>query len=141
MAGLRCLLSSLLSTSGPVAQQNFSPMWLPGSQTTPHGCILRRTVGMAERLSGKLSSVRSSHSKPLQTQCVPSLTPSKSSPCPAGKTYTLPLSCNFMHNCQYPKPLAPGGKPSILKTKQRQNKPKTTLFSPRRKIFLSFWRE
>lgn len=38
---------------------------------------------------------------------------------PAGKTYTLPLSCNFMHTCQHPKPLAPGGKTLNLKNKTK----------------------
>ena len=58
-------------------------------------------------------SVRSI-SHPLQVLTMP----------PEGKTYTLPLSCNFMHNCQHPKPLAPGGKTLNLK---KQNKGKTNL--------------
>ena len=38
---------------------------------------------------------------------------------PTGKTYTLPLSCNFRHYCQPPKPVAPGGKTLNLKNKTK----------------------
>lgn len=130
-------MSSLLSSSGssPGKTSVQCGYW---AQTTSHGCILRQ-VGMEERLaSGKLSGVKSSHSKLLQTQCSISYLQVLTTTQQEKHIHFLYLQLMRTH-CQPPKPLAPGGKPSILK--QRQNKPKTTLFSPRRKIFISFWKE
>lgn len=106
--GVHIMRSSLLSKSEGVAWQILNPVWLLGFQTIPLVCVLGWVVGMQEKLFGKLFSIRSSHSKLPISSVFPLSSPSKFSPFPNGKN-THSLSSNFMHNCEHPKSLIPGG--------------------------------